>query len=86
MWEELTIDGGGEFFNEDFLSKEQIVNSDEAFARQLQEAELNRITTNNQSSNNQHQQRTHVPQVIDYYQSRDQQRIQREREKKCVTM
>ena len=48
MWEELTIDGGGEFFNEDFLSKEEVVNSDEAFARQLQEAELNRITTNNQ--------------------------------------
>jgi len=83
MWEELTIDGGGEFFNEDFLSKEQVVTSDEAFARQLQEAELNRITTNNLSSNNQ---QTNVPQVVDYYQSRDQHRIQREREKKCVTM
>ena len=81
VWEELTLVGDGEFYNEEFLSREQAIKSDEDLARQLQEAEMKRATQRPEQSSvapprGHHQRR---PDETEYYQRHDQERIRRER-------
>jgi len=78
MWEDLTLFGGGDFFNEDFMSTDQIVQSDAELARKLQQAEMQRELP--QASQGR-------PMTTYDAQMREQARIRRDREKsKCGLM
>lgn len=91
VWEELSLTGGGDFFNEDFLSNEDVIKSDEELARQLQDTELKRANQThpqrNQPSRNQDGSNPRNPgHLTDYHQDRDQERIRRDRDKKSCDL
>jgi hypothetical protein len=84
VWEELTISGGGDFFNEDFQTKIETIKSDEELARELHNAEVERA---NQIARNQPRQnvptRAQNDRNVEIHQEREQRRIQKSRSEKC---
>ena len=51
VWEEITYSGGGEFFNEDFLTKTEVEASDAILAQKLDENLAKQLQREEQSKN-----------------------------------
>jgi len=100
IWEEINFSGGGDFYNENFVTRQeaiaeqtardaqiaqQVSKDDEKLARQLQQQEQERYRrTNQRAASNQRANQQMDP--VMYQQHLQQQRLQQDRKDKCSIM
>ena len=101
IWEEINFSGGGDFYNENFVTRQeaiaaqtardaqiaqQVTNDDEKLARQLQQQEQERYRRNNQRAASNQQRANQQMDPVMYQQHLQQQRLQQDRKDKCSIM